>query len=126
MAKKGKHYGEFAFLGGIFLALLLAVLSQNVPDDSRPLVIAVLAVLGIVVGASNIQEKESPVFLVAAIALLLAADAWTPLIDVLEVLGEIGKILVDWTSNFIEYLKIFVSAAVFVVALKRIYHLSKG
>jgi len=126
LAKKVKHYGEYAFLAGIFIALLVAVLSQQIPDENRPLIIAVLAVLGIVVGASNIQEKESPVFLVAAIALLLAASSWTPLINVLSVLGELGDILVIWTANFIDNLVAFVSPAAFVVALKRIYHLARG
>lgn len=126
MAKKAKHYGEYAFLAGIALALIISVLSSNIPDDNRAMGIAVLAVLGIVVGLSNIEEKESPVFLIAALTLIMAVKAWEPLMTGFGVLGEFGNVVAIWLGNFIQTLVAFVSPAAFVVALKRIYHLGRG
>ncbi len=126
MAKKNmKHYGEYAFLAGVVLALLLGILSSTMPAGSAPVVIMVLAVLGIIVGLVNITAKETHTFLVATIALLLAATAWTPLITVLAIFGDMGTTVALWIGGFVTHLVAFISPAAFIVALKTIYLLAK-
>lgn len=126
MAKKNmKHYGEYAFLAGVILALLLGILSSTMPVSTGPVVIMVLAVLGIIVGLVNISAKETHTFLVATIALLLAATAWTPLITVLQIFGDVGTTVALWIGGFVTHLVAFISPAAFIVALKTIYLLAK-
>ena len=120
-----KHYGEYAFLAGVVLALLLGVLSSTMPAGAAPVVIMVLAVLGVIVGLVNITAKETHTFLVATIALLLAATAWTPLITVLAIFGDMGTTVALWIGGFVTHLVAFISPAAFIVALKTIYLLAK-
>ena len=127
---KTKHYGEYAFLAGIALVLLLSLLTSFIPDDAKPILVAVLAILGIVVGLSNIEERDIPTFLIAAIAIIVAATSWTPIISVLGLLGEVGlgslgEAIANVISTLITMLIAFISPAAFVVAVKRIYHLAK-
>ncbi|MBN1170439.1 hypothetical protein JXA56_05410 [Candidatus Micrarchaeota archaeon] len=127
MAKnKEKHYGEYAFLAGIGIAVILALLSSYIPDDAIPILVAVLAILGLVVGFTNIQKDESPAFLIAAIALILAATAWTPIIALFNPLEEIGDLIVGILAVFITSLVAFVAPAAFAVAIKRIYQLARA
>lgn len=126
MAKKNiKHYGEYAFLAGVILALLLGILSSTMPASTAPVVIMVLAVLGIIVGLVNVTAKETHTFLVATIALLLAATAWTPLITVLQIFGDMGTTVALWIGGFVTHLVAFISPAAFIVALRTIYLLAK-
>lgn len=124
--KKNVHYGEYAFLAGILLSIVLALLAVFLPSDLAPLLVAVLAILGLVVGFSNIQEKESPTFLVAAIALVMVATEWTPIIELFTPLGEVGETIVNMAAEFIKNIVAFVGPAAFIVALKRIYHLARA
>jgi hypothetical protein len=123
--KKMTHYGEYAFLAGVILALLLGILSPTLPDEIRPVVIAVLMLLGIIVGLVNVTVKEAQSFLIATIALLLAATAWTPLITMLNLVGDIGTTVAIWVGGFVTHLVAFLSPAAFIVALKMVYLLAK-
>lgn len=126
MAKKNmNHYGEYAFLAGVVLALLLGVLSSTLPTGTAPVVIMVLVLLGIIVGLVNVTVKEAQTFLVATIALLLAATAWTPLITILSIFGDMGTTVALWMGGFVTHLVAFISPAAFIVALKTIYLLAK-
>lgn len=128
MAKSEKgsmHYGEYAFLAGVILALLLGVLSSTIPVELTPIVIGVLAILGIVVGLVNVSGKESSTFLIATVALLMAATAWTPLLAILSVLGDVGTTFALWLAGFLTHLVAFISPAAFIVALKTIYGIAK-
>ena len=127
MAKKNSHYGEFAFLAGVILSLLVGLLSVagSLPDSSKPVVVAVLAVLGIIVGLVNIKDKEIHGFLVATIALLLSATAWSPVVTILGAMGEVGTTVAMWLGSFLTHLIAFISPAAFIVALKAIYDLAK-
>jgi hypothetical protein len=127
MAKKNTHYGEFAFLAGVVLALLVGLLSVagSLPDSSKPVVVAVLVVLGIIVGFVNIKDKEIHGFLVAALVLMMTASAWEPINTLLGQLGDVGTSLSLWLGSFFEYLVAFISPAAFIVALKAIYDMAR-
>jgi MFS family permease len=127
MAGKTMKYGEYAFLVGILLALIIGVLSAYLPAGTMPVVIAVLFILGIIVGLVNITEKEVNSFLIAAIALLLAVSSWNMLFaTTLAFLGNFGGTIAGWVAGFTGAFVAFISPAAFIVALKAIYNLAKA
>ena len=74
----------------------------------------VLAVLGLIVGFLNIRDKESQTFLLAAIALIVAANA----VGAIPYIGEV-------IARIIANLVIFLGGAVLVVAVKSLFVVAK-
>ena len=74
----------------------------------------VLAVLGLIVGYVNVSDDESHSFLVAAIALILAAGA----------IGEI-PVVGGYADAIIANLVVLLGGAVLVVALKGLFATAK-
>lgn len=126
MAKENKmNYGQYAFLGGFVIAVLMG-LASNMLGTALPLALAVLGLLGIIVGLMNINDKEITSFLVATIALLLVMSSINKVVDNMNAVtgGMVGPVGV-FIANFLNALMVFVAPAAFVVALKQIYSLSK-
>lgn len=123
--KNEATYGEWAFLGGIIIAVILGIGASFVPTDWIPVMWGVLAALGIIVGVMNITEKEVKVFLIATIALLAVANSIVPIEAVLRTVPG-GEIIVGAISGFMSALVAFISPAAFIVALKTIYELGRG
>ncbi|MFH1520197.1 MAG: hypothetical protein ABID61_00985 [Candidatus Micrarchaeota archaeon] len=126
MAKESKvNYGQYAFLGGFVIAVLIGFASGML-DTALPLALAVLGLLGIIVGLMNINDKEITHFLVATIALLLVMNSINTVVDNMNAVtgGMVGPVGV-FIANFLNALMVFVAPAAFVVALKQIYNLSK-
>ena len=74
----------------------------------------VLAVLGLVVGFLNVADKESQTFLLAAIALIVAANA----VGGIPYIGEL-------VSRIIANLVLFLGGAVLVVAVKSLFAVAR-
>lgn len=126
MVGKSVNYGEYAFLGGLLIALIVGVLSSFVPANLMPLLMAVLFVLGIAVGLMNISEKEVNSFLLATVALLLAATSWNvSLVQTLSLLGDIGTTLAAMVAGFTNALIAFIAPAAFIVAILSVYKLAQ-
>jgi len=127
MAGKTMKYGELAFLAGILLAFVIGVLSSIIPSGILPVLLAVLFIMGIVVGIVNISEKEVTGFLVATVALLLSVTSWNMLFaTTLAFLGPFGSMIAAWVSGFTGALVAFISPAAFIVAIKAIYSLARS
>lgn len=123
----GAKYGELAFLGGIVLAFIVGLASGLIGDALLPYVMAVLIVLGLVVGFMNIKEKEVNSFLMATIALLLVSTSWASMMGYLAVvLGALGPTLTSAITGIMSALISFISPAAFIVALKALYNLAQG
>jgi len=103
--------GEWAFLAGVILALLVGLFQQEVAIGMTAMI---LVVLGVIVGLINIVERETTGYLVAAVALLVAGSAG---------LGTLpfGAILSAMLSNIV----LFVAPAAVIVALKAVITLGK-
>ena len=112
-----EKYGEWAFLGGILIALVLGLLAAQV-ESLITLIYGILALLGLIVGLLNITEKETNSFLIAAIALAVLPSALDRLYTILpaEVSGPLGR--------FVIAIGVFVAPAAFILALKAIYVLA--
>ena len=106
-----KRIGHYAFLVGV----LLAVLAALVPALQVDWVIWALIIIGLIVGFMNITAKETTEFLVATIALMLVGSAG------LEVIPTAGRIIGTILLNI---LAIVIPAAL-VVSLKAIYQLAQ-
>ena len=116
MAKARKSHGEWAFLAGVLLAIVLGLIEAagaTLPGYVGP----ILVLLGLVVGALNISSGESQGFLLGAVALLLVKKAG------LETLPYgLGSFL-DSTLGLIA---VFVAPAALLVALRVVYGIAKG
>jgi hypothetical protein len=102
-----KKYGPWAF----YVALVLAVLLAFVPMDWA---VWLLAVLGLVVGLLNIDEKETVPFLLASIAWMVAGGFLGNLLP--------GQLLKDFLDNVVT----FVGPAAAVVAIMALYRITKN
>jgi len=122
-------YGEWAFLLGVVLALVVGLFSTQL-GWSAVYIIGLLSFLGLVVGFMNIPEKETVSFLVATIALLSVIGSWAPLASLIGTLAaqvgvaELGTVLVDKLAGIMSALAAFVGPAALVVSLKLIYDLA--
>src|SRR3989338_5296905 len=117
---EGKKLGEWAFIIGVLIAIVIGLFSSNIETKNPQLsgwLIAALVLLGLVVGLMNITEKETTPFLIAAIALLATGSA----AEVLNKIPTIGLYL----TNVVKQIGVFVSPAAIVVALKAIQSLAK-
>ncbi len=74
----------------------------------------VLAVLGLIVGFLNISDKESQTFLLATIALIVAANA----VGGIPYIGEV-------VTRIIANLVLFLGGAVLVVAVKSLFAVAR-
>lgn len=126
MANKQMNYGQIAFLGGLVIAVIVGLLSSLVPASVMPILMAVLFVLGLAVGLLNISDKEVNSFLLATVALLLAATAWNvSLVQSLSLLGELGLTLAGMVAGFTSALIAFISPAAFIVAILAVYKMAQ-
>ncbi len=106
--------GEWAFLVGILLAIVLGLFpNTNVLQPTT--VTAILVVLGIIVGLVNVTSKESHGFLLAAVALLVAGSAGY------GVLPGVG----DYLGAILTNISTFVAPAAVIVAIKAVYELAR-
>ena len=97
--------GGWAFLIGLIIAILVGLFSST-----STAIVAILVVLGLIIGFLNITDKETVPFLIASIALLAAGSA------------NLGVLWAN-LGNVLENISIFVAPAAIIVAFKTIYTL---
>jgi hypothetical protein len=114
-----EKYGEWAFLAGVLLALVLGLLQGLGVVGDYALLSLLLVVLGLVVGMTTVTAKETDSFLIASVALLSVGAAG------LSNLGNLGGAAVGAViANALANLRAFVAPAALVVALKSVYKLA--
>jgi hypothetical protein len=88
--------GLLAFLGGIILAIVGGIVSQQNEG-----IILALVIMGILVGLLNITGKEVLPLLIAAIALLVVGtSSFAPLDKLVNYLGRDIDTIVHYLANF--------------------------
>lgn len=105
MDAKMRHW---AFLIGV----ALAIIAGFVPELKIPTVSWILVLLGLIVGLLNITSKEVQEFLIAAVTLVIAANAASAV--------NLGMTMTAVLENVVK----FVFPAAFVVALKAVWQLA--
>ena len=116
MAKTGGMLGKWAFLIGILLAVIVGLFGSLTST-----IIAILLVIGIIVGLLNVGSKEATPFLLAVVSLILVAAFGA---DVLTVTYNIG----GWILNPVNILKAIMALivpATIIVALKTVFSIAK-
>jgi len=83
-------------------------------------VLLVMLVLGIIIGITSITTKEVMPFLIATIALVVAASAnvWSPL-------DQIHALLDFWATGILNYIVAFAAPAAVIIAIKEVLTMAK-
>lgn len=83
-------------------------------------VLLVMLVLGIIIGITSITAKEVMPFLIATIALVVAASAnvWSPL-------DQIHALLDFWATGILNYIVAFAAPAAVIIAIKEVLTMAK-
>ncbi|MFH1210392.1 MAG: hypothetical protein V1645_00600 [archaeon] len=101
--------GVWSFIAGLVIAVIAALI-WGVTGT----VVWILGILGIIVGLINISDKEAVAYLVASIALIIGASAFS------TVIGAAG-IGVKQLTDFLQAIVVFVAPGAVIVAIKAIY-----
>ena len=110
---KANLLGSWAFLIGVVIAVLVGLGSYGLGLTLSATVVAILALLGLIIGLLAVSAKEVEPFVLASIAILLAAYIG---MDVMA-LVKLGGVL--------EALIALVVPAAVVVALKEVFSIAK-
>ena len=83
-------------------------------------VMLIMLILGTIIGLLSITTKEVTPFLIAAIALVVAASAnvWSPLADIHPLLSSLAEYI-------LKYIVAFAAPAAVVVAIKSVFNMIK-
>jgi hypothetical protein len=83
-------------------------------------VLLVMLILGIIIGITSITTKEVTPFLIATIALIVAASAnvWSPL-------SQIHALLDFWATGILNYIVAFAAPAAVIIAVKEVLTMAK-
>jgi hypothetical protein len=83
-------------------------------------VLLVMLILGIIIGITSITTKEVTPFLIATIALIVAASAnvWSPL-------SQIHALLDFWATGILNYIVAFAAPAAVIIAVKQVLTMAK-
>jgi len=88
--------------------------------DINGWVLVVMLILGVIIGITSITTKEVTPFLIATIALVVAAGAnvWDPL-------GTIHGLLAFWATGILNYIVAFAAPAAVIIGVKAVLTLAK-
>ena len=111
MALGRKGFLHFLGFAAFIIGLILAVVAGYLWPSNTTIII-VLLILGIIIGILNITAKETMLFLIAVIALVVVGNVFAPL----KVLS-LGIIL----GNILSYIAILVSPAAIIAAIKALW-----
>jgi len=110
--------GVWSYVGGLLIAVLIALMTTWSGAGIGPLSVLILAVLGVIVGLLNVTEGEVQLFLVASIAFVVAAVSMG---SVFAVLGD----AFNGAQTFMNAIVVFTAPGALVVAFKALYNIAK-
>ena len=99
--------GYWSFIAGLILAVIGAFISM-------PNTIAVLAILGVIIGLLNVSVRETTPFLVASIALIVASQS-----------ASLLNADIAWLAAILNNFGVLVAFAAIVVSMKALYELAQ-
>lgn len=117
MAKKGgwSLVGRWAFIIGLILAILVGIIPFGAASNA---VVSIIVILGLIVGLINITAKETLMFLVASVVLVIVSGFGSATLANVAFIGV-------YLRNILGTLMILIVPATIVVALKEIYMFAK-
>jgi len=105
-----KKYGAYALLAGLVIAVLVGIFEQL---ESEWVTVA-LVILGLAGGALNVSNEKTADFLMAGVALMLAAQVRGEIADVAG--GSLGGVI----QRILENIYVVTACATLVLAIKTI------
>ncbi len=114
-----ERIGPWAFVLGIIAAVILGLFPKALGGQNANL--AVLGILGIIVGIANISDKELDRYVLANIGFLIAAAMFESLLRALQ-LGDVSLALISITQNIV----FFIAPGLAVVCLREIFEVAKS
>ena len=120
MAKKSlmSKVGVWSYIAGILIAAILGLVATFGTGSIQGWHVAVLGILGVIVGLLNISDDEVQMFLVAAIAFVVASSGMA------VVFNSLGDAFVG-LEVFMNAIAIFTAPGALVVAFKALYNVAK-
>lgn len=118
-------FGAWAFLAGVVLALVLGIIPSLFTTSLGGLntaILALLVILGMVIGFVNVSPKDVNTFLMAAVSLVIVSFAGASGIRGIEFLNiAIGNIV----SSTLGALLVLLVPATIVVAIKSLFSIAQ-
>jgi len=123
---KTSDIGKWSFMVGLVIAIVIGLWAGfgSVNMNTLPIVYAVLAILGLIVGLINISSSEAQPFLVATIALMVGSSAMNSALAVFKFEEHLAMLVVAISKSLVA-INYFIAPAAFVVGLLLIYRLGK-
>ena len=117
MAKKGgwSLVGMWAFIIGLVLAILAGIVPLGAAQTA---VLSIIVILGLIVGLINITAKETLMFLVASVVLVIVAGFGSAALANVAYIGS-------YLSAILGTLLTLIVPAAIIVCLKEIYVFAK-
>jgi len=111
------------FILAVSMGLVVGYMAyNNDPNYSKTnaYVMLIMLVLGVLIGVVSITTKEVMPFLIATVALLVAASAnvWYPL-------NTIHGLLYDWASAIMDYIVAFAAPAAVINAIRAVFAMAR-
>jgi hypothetical protein len=127
-----EEIARWAFMAFVVLSIVMGLVigymaysadlhwSDTNVSNADAWVTLVLLILGIIIGITSITTKEVTPFLIASIALLVAAGAnvWGPL-------STIHELLYYWAYTILKYIVAFAAPAAVIIAIKSVMAITK-
>ena len=124
MKSKRKALGPWVFLVGVVIAVILGLF--NIPPGYSDLILAVLIIIGILIGFLNVTKEESSGFLLAGAVLILVSSLGQNAVSVFSAVS-IGSIQIGaMLSGILNALLILFVPATIIVALRAVFNLAKN
>ncbi|MFZ5955789.1 MAG: hypothetical protein ACOYT4_05170 [Nanoarchaeota archaeon] len=108
--------GVWAFIIGLLLTLIIALIKPAALSSKG--IVALISILGLVVGLINVADAEVNLYLLATITLLLSANS---LIGVMNFLS-----ITNVFTTFLQGVIIFVAPGAVIVSLRALYDVAKS
>ncbi|MDH5483441.1 MAG: hypothetical protein OEY22_11295 [Candidatus Bathyarchaeota archaeon] len=126
-----EQIARWAYIAFVVLAIVMGLAvgymaynagtwSDPTVADTNGWVMLTMLILGIIIGITSITAKEVSPFLIATIALVVAASAnvWSPL-------GKIHELLNYWATGILNYIVAFAAPAAVIISIKAVLAMAK-
>ena len=128
-----EEIARYAFVAFVIIAIVAGLAVGTMAYNADPYgwadnnvqningwVLLIMLILGIIVGITSITAKEVTPFLIATIALVVAANAnvWSPL-------GNIHSLLDYWATAILGYIVAFAAPAAVIIAIKSVFAMAR-
>jgi hypothetical protein len=121
-----EEIARWAFIIFVIISVIAGLAIGYMANDGQDInqthgyITLLMLILGIVIGLTSITTKEVTPFLIATIALVVAAasNVWSPL-------AYIDNLLYHWASYILTYIVAFAAPAAVIIAIKSVFAMAK-